>query len=111
MSNPPLRRGPLLVWLLRLLPPLAIFLGSAELYVRYFVYDTIYRDNACIAYRREGEDPLAPHRFFRPICRVRVESVNGGEFEIVTNEDGLRDRPRAEFRDGAIAIQIGRAHV
>ena len=56
------KRGRLFVWLIRLLLPLIIFLGSLEIYVRHFVYDSIYRDNDCIYYKKKEEDARKPHR-------------------------------------------------
>ena len=97
------------VWAMRAGFLLLVGLVSLEICVRLFFYDAIFRDNDCVVYAAESDPPATPRRFFRPNCRTRVESYDGTDFEISTNEDGLRDRPRDEFRDGAIAL-LGDSH-
>lgn len=95
------------------LPFLIVLFGTTELYLRYFVFDAnLYRDNDCIIILRT-EDAQAVERSrrgFRADCTADVSLSGGKTIRISTNEDGFRDRPRAEFASGVYAI-LGDSHV
>ena len=100
----------LVLWTSRVGIALLAALIALEMFIRWGVYDTIYRDNECVEYLSREASPSLPHRVFRANCRTSVSGLDGNSFAIETNEDGLRERPRGEFQQGALAL-LGDSHV
>ena len=95
------------VWTLRVIPFVVIFLAAWEIYIRNFVFDSLYRDTVCNQIVRNFGS--RPRRMFVPNCHVSVRSYDGTYYDIDTNEDGFRDRSAAEYHEGAIAL-VGDSH-
>lgn len=94
--------------LLLALPFPALFLLALELFLRFFVYEAVYRDGQCNKnFLPKTENEL--RRLFHPGCFERVAAPDGREVVISTNEHGFRDRPAAEFAGGAYAF-LGDSH-
>lgn len=96
-----------LVWLGLSLPFFAVLVAvlvGLELFLRW-------RDKEQFTLRRLACAGKHPRMAFtlRPNC-LSMETGPGGGYEFRTNEDGFRDRARAEFSGGALLV-LGDSHI
>jgi hypothetical protein len=94
--------------ILRAIPFLLVLVIGSEIFIRFFVYDSVYRDAACNRNFLPKTDTEL-RRLFYPGCHDEVSTPDGRTFSIDTNEDGFRDRGRAAYGGGAVAV-LGDSH-